>query len=135
MKMQETHRAFFLLLMAVLLTVAACASQQPPLTIVPAKGEAVVAVKAFSFKFEPDTVRAHKGDVLIFQVENMSSTVHTFTVKDPAGLIIRSVFLSAGQTTSAKVDISATGIYEFYCDRPLHSSLGMKGRIVVDQEP
>jgi len=119
----------------VLLMLAACASQQPLVTIGPDKGEAVVGVKASDFKFEPNNMKAYKGDVIVFQIENISGSGHNFTVKDPQGYTVQSVNLPSKETVQVKISLSETGTYEFYCDKPFHSSFGMKGQIVVVQEP
>ncbi len=133
--MQERYQRFCYLFLCLLLTLAACASQQPLVTIGPAKGEAVVEVKASSFRFEPNNIKAYKGDVLVFRIENTSGSEHNFSVKGPDGSIIQSVVLPAGQTTQARIPLTATGTYEFYCDKPFHSGFGLKGQIVVADEP
>lgn len=115
----------------ILLTAVACATQQQQVTI-GRQGEKAIAIKADNFKFEPNNLKAAKGDEIIFRIENVSGAEHDFTVKDPLGNKIKSVDLPSKKTTTVKVEFPKTGTYEFYCDKPLHSSLGMKGRILVE---
>ena len=42
---------------------------------------------------------------------------------------IRSYY--AGQTESGEVTLSQPGVYRFYCAKPMHTTLGMSGRIVA----
>jgi len=115
----------------VLLVLAACASQQPLVTIGPAKGEIILPMKASSFSFEPNNIKAYRGDVVVLKIENISGSGHNFTIKDPQGKTLQDVGLPSKETVTLKVSLSDTGTYEFYCDKPFHSSYGMKGQIVV----
>ncbi len=119
----------------ILLAVAACASQQPLVTIGPAKGEIVLAVKASSFSFEPNNIKAYRGDVIVLKVENISDSGHNFTIKDPQGNALQNVALPSKEIVTVKVPLSEAGTYEFYCDKPFHSGFGMKGQITVNSEP
>ncbi len=119
------------LCLGVLLLAAACATRQPLVTMEPAKGETVLPIRASSFKFEPNNIRAYKGDAIEFRIDNVSGTDHNFTIKDPNGHILKSVTLPSKKTTAVSVDLTEAGVYEFYCDKPFHSTFGMKGRIEV----
>jgi len=121
--------------LGLLLAVAACASQQPLVTIGPSKGETVIEAKASNFKFEPNNIKAYKGDELVFRIENISGTGHNFTIKDPEGHTLQSLPLPPKETTTVKVTLSEGGTYEFYCDKPFHSAFGMKGRVEVVPKP
>ena len=133
--MQKRSKGFIMLWIGVLLTLAACASQQPLVTIGQTKGESVVTVKVSNFRFEPNNFKAYKGDVIAFQIENVSGSGHNFTVKDPQGHTVQDISLPSKETVPVKISLSETGTYEFYCDKPLHSSFGMKGQIIVIQGP
>ena len=61
----------------------------------------------------------------------MSDVGHDFTMKDPQGQIIKSVDLPSKQTVEIKITLSEAGEYDFYCDKPFHSSFGMKGQVEV----
>ena len=133
--MHKRSKRLIVLWVGVLLAVGACATQQSLVTIGPAKGENVITVKASDFKFEPNNIKAYKSNVIIFQIENVSGSVHNFTVKDPQGHTVKSISLPSKEIVQVKISLSETGTYEFYCDKPFHSGFGMKGQIVVIQEP
>jgi uncharacterized cupredoxin-like copper-binding protein len=126
---------FAIVLWLSFLLVAACATQQPLVTIGPEKGEAVIDIKASDFKFEPNDIKAYKVEELVFKIDNVSGTEHNFTIKDPQGKELKSVSLPPKETTTVKVSLQESGDYEFYCDKPFHSTFGMKGRIEVVQAP
>ena len=108
-----------------------CASLQPQVALSEKQGEKVVELKAESFKFEPNNIKAFDGDAVLFRIENSSDSAHNFTIKNPQQQILNSVALPAGKTVEIKVSFAEPGVYEFYCDKPLHSSLGMKGQVEV----
>lgn len=126
---------FAIVLWLSLLLVASCATQQPLVTIGPEKGEAAIDVKASDFKFEPNNIKAFKGEELVFKIDNISGTEHNLTIKDPQGKELKSVSLPPKETTTVKVSLQESGDYEFYCDKPFHSTFGMKGRIEVVPAP
>ncbi len=130
--MGKRSRVFIAVCAVAALAAASCASQQPLVTIGPAKGEIAVTVKASNFKFEPNNLKAYKGDVLVFRIENSSSSGHNFTVKDPQGRTMQNVDLPANETVTVKVNLSEAGTYEFFCDEPFHSTFGMKGQILTE---
>jgi plastocyanin len=110
---------------------SACAGLQKQLTVDHKGKERTVTVKASDFKFEPNNILTHRGDTINFRVENVSGTKHNFTITDPSGAVLQSVDIPAGNTADVVVNFSEAGIYHFYCDRFLHSSLGMKGQVEV----
>jgi plastocyanin len=116
------------LYLAVLL-LAACAGLQPEVTVSPGAGEKVLAVKASSFKFEPNNIKAYTGDVILLKIENVSGSSHNFTIKNPGGQVMQSADLPPGKLTDVSVTLSEKGVYDFYCDKPFHAGFGMKGRI------
>ncbi|HTR44949.1 MAG TPA: plastocyanin/azurin family copper-binding protein [Thermodesulfovibrionales bacterium] len=111
----------------------ACASsQQPQVTLGQAKGEVTLEMKASDFKFEPNNIKAHKGDSIVFRIENISGSGHNFTITAPGGSTLQSVSLPSKETTTVKVPLTEAGTYGFYCDKPMHSGFGMKGSIEVE---
>ena len=70
-----------------------------------------------------------RGDTLVFEIANTSSTTHNFTIKDPGGRIIESVDLPGKKSVSVEIPLPEAGTYEFYCDKPFHPAMGMKGRV------
>lgn len=113
---------------AVAMLTAGCAG---PEAVVTARAERqVVSLNAESFDFTPQVIRTHPGEVIL-DVENVSRMVHNITVKDPAGKILVSRGLPARETVRIAVPLAGVGDYPFYCDKPMHPTLGMKGRIEV----
>ncbi len=109
---------------------AACATvQQKPMVLEP--GEKTLMIKAENFKFEPNLIKAHQGDVLTIKMESGASTEHNLTIKTPQGDTMTSVEIPAKGTVSVTVNLTETGTYHFYCAKPFHSTFGMKGQIEV----
>ena len=113
------------------LLLTGCASLQPQVALSDKETEKVVELKAESFKFGPNNIRAFEGDTVLFRIENSSDSTHNFTITNPQQQTINNVVLPARKTVDIKVSFSEPGIYEFYCDKPLHSSFGMKGQVEV----
>ncbi len=112
----------------VALAVAACAGvQQKPMVL--EAGEKTLAIKVESYKFEPNDIKAHRGDVLTLKLENAAGIEHNLTINTPQGATLARVNIPPNGTVSVKVSLAEAGIYPFYCDKPLHSTLGMKGQI------
>ena len=117
-------------LLIILLWVVACAGvQQKPMVMEP--GEQTLALKVDSFSFEPNSIKARQGSVLTIQGKNVSGMGHNPTIKSPQGNTLVNVNIPAKGTAEAKVNLSEPGIYPFYCDKPFHSTMGMKGQIEV----
>ena len=108
-----------------------CASLQPQVVLSDKESEKVVEMKAGSFKFEPNNIRAFQGDTVLFRIENSSDSTHNFTITNPQQQILKSVALPAKKAVDINVSFAEPGVYEFYCDKPLHSSFGMKGQVEV----
>lgn len=117
------------LCMLSLFLISACGGLQKQVTVSPEEGRKVIAIEASSFKFVPNNIKATQGDEILIKVTNISDSTHNFTLNNPQGLTIKSVDLPAGQTVEISTALSEAGQYEFYCDKPLHPSLGMKGQI------
>lgn len=110
---------------------AGCASLQPQVTSSEKENKQVVELKAESFKFVPNNIRAFEGDTILFRIENSSDSAHNFTVTNPQQQVLKSVDLPAQKAVDIDVSFEGPGIYEFYCDKPLHSLFGMKGQVEV----
>ena len=108
---------------------AGCAARGEPAKLTAAPGKKTVLMTASNFKFDPSVIEALKGDTLVFEITNASSTVHNFTIKDPGGRIIRSVDLPGNEQVSVEIALDEEGAYEFYCDKPFHPAMGMKGHV------
>ena len=117
------------LYLGLLLLLQACGGQQHQVAVSPGEGEKTLVVKASSFTFEPNNIKAFSGDVILLKIENTSGSSHNFTIKDPQGNVLQSTVLPAGKTTDVEIMLPKKGMYDFYCDKPFHSAFGMKGRI------
>jgi plastocyanin len=116
----------------ILFITASCSRVQAPIKPTVAEGDKqVVEMKASSFSFDPNNIEAKQGDTLLIKIRNVSSTAHNLTLKDPKGRIIQSADLPPNETVTMAVELPVAGTYEFYCDKPLHPTLGMKGKIQV----
>jgi uncharacterized cupredoxin-like copper-binding protein len=80
---------------------------------------------------------SNEGHDLSEEGDSQRKTVRRFqeekriTVKDPQGQVIATVNLPAGETIFVEAEFKEPGTYKFYCNKPLHSTLGMNGKIVV----
>ena len=128
--MKNVFRYFYLILILTLLF-SACAGLQRQVTVDHSRKGRTVTMKASNFKFEPNNILTYRGDRIKFEVENVSSSEHNFTITDPAGNVLQSVDIPAGKTVDIAVNFSETGIYHFHCDEFLHSFFGMKGQVEV----
>ena len=88
-------------------------------------------MEAKSFEFRPNILKVDGPGTLPLHIKNVSSMEHNFTLKNPEGEIIKSVNLPEGETVTLEIDLPRPGTYPFYCDRPFHASLGMKGVVKV----
>jgi uncharacterized cupredoxin-like copper-binding protein len=93
--------------------------------------ELVVEMQASSFSFVPNNLKVYTGNDLVFKIRNLSDTNHNFTITGPEGEIIKDVALPANEMTEVKVNFMKSGTYQFYCNKPFHNTLGMKGQAVV----
>lgn len=114
----------------VTMLVVGCAGVQQK-TVVLEPGEKTIVMKVGSFKFEPNDIKVHRGDVLTVKLENSADTEHNITITTPQGATLVSQDIPANGTVSVKVNLAETGTYHFHCDKPFHSTLGMKGQIEV----
>lgn len=118
---------------AILLLLAGCGGRKQAINVTAAApGEKVqVDVKASNFAFDPAVINAQKGQTLVLNVTNVTGEAHNITVKDPSGKVIKEEDIPARQTITVEIPLQTAGVYPLYCDKPLHSTLGMKGRIEV----
>ncbi|HMK43476.1 MAG TPA: cupredoxin domain-containing protein [Dissulfurispiraceae bacterium] len=121
-------RLLFVMFIAIF-ALTACAGLQQQVTVGTAEGEKKIAIQADSFKFTPNNIRAYQGEEISITITNISNAGHNFTINDPKGQLVKSVELPSKQTAEIKITVTDAGEYLFYCDKPLHSSFGMKGRI------
>lgn len=116
--------------LAFLFFCGACAVLQAPLEV-PKSSETrqSIAVTADSFAFRPNNLVATAGSTLILEVENASTATHNLTVETPDGEVLTSVDLPGERAVRIEVPLKSRGMYTFYCDKFMHATLGMRGRI------
>jgi plastocyanin len=122
----------WLIVLAGVLALVGCAGLGTQVTVKsPEEGNSIIHLKASSFNFEPNNIRVLKPGPLTLEVENISGSEHNFTIKDAQGQVLKSFSLPPKKTISEALDLTEPGKYEFYCDKPFHAMLGMKGQIQV----
>jgi uncharacterized cupredoxin-like copper-binding protein len=129
--MQNKFMKSLMICLGLLFVLSACAGLQQQVTVGSVEGAKTIAMEASSFKFTPNNIKGYQGDELTIKITNVSDVGHDFTMKDPQGQIIKSVALPSKQTVEIKITLSEAGEYDFYCDKPFHSSFGMKGQVEV----
>ncbi len=90
------------------LLVSCAGVQQKPVVLAP--GQTLI-IKADSYKFDPNYLQVHQGD-LTMDVKNVSSQNHNVTIKTFEGEVI-SKDLPANSKTNVKINLLRPGIYEF----------------------
>lgn len=126
-------RSKFLLLIMVLITaLAGCGGGSKVQTAAPmSNGGNIVALEVSSYKFSPNEIRVPNPGLLAIEIKNASGSEHNFTVKDARGKVLKDVNIRPHGTVITNLDLTEPGTYNFFCNKFLHYSLGMKGRIVV----
>ena len=114
-----------------MLIIAGCAGRSVGYTVSAGEGEKPVALEVNSFRFEPNAIEAHTGDRLLLQIHNAAGMEHNLTVANPGGKIMLAIDVPAGKTVEGRVSLEQPGAYRFYCDKPLHTSMGMSGTITA----
>lgn len=113
------------------LAFSACAKKpQPQVPAGPGPGtQKTVTMQASSYDFKPNNIQAAQGDTLVFTIANTAGKKHNFTINDPQGNMLQSVELPPNKTTTVQIVLNEPGIYHFFCNKPFHESLGMKGQL------
>jgi len=122
---------YLVLFFSALCVLAACAGLQQQVTVAPGESEKVVTMEAGNFTFTPNNIKTYQGSVIVFKISNVSESNHNFTIKDPEDKMLRSVDLPPKKTVEVKITFSKLGKYNYDCDKPFHSSFGMKGQVEV----
>jgi uncharacterized cupredoxin-like copper-binding protein len=131
--MNSLHKHLLaVVVIGILFTTGSCARLQAPVKPTAAEGgKQVVDMKASNFSFDPNNIEAKPGETLLFKITNLSSIAHNLTIKDPKGQIMQTADLPPNETVTMAVALPEAGTYQFYCNKPLHATLGMKGEIQV----
>jgi uncharacterized cupredoxin-like copper-binding protein len=102
----------------------------------------VVAVELANFDFTPSTVEMVHGQGYVLRLTNISDGGHDFAApaffaaaridpEDARAIDDGQVEVAGGQTVVIRLTAPSPGIYRVRCTHFLHSTFGMKGRIVV----
>ncbi len=123
-----------LVILVVIAAIAGCAGRAAQTAAPMSSGGSMIEIEAHGFKFSPNKIRVENRGLLAIEIKNVSGSEKNFTLKDPRGKVLMSRNISAGGSVIVNVELPDTGIYKFYCDKTLHSALGMKGQIVVGRQ-
>ena len=118
--------------LGIALLLLGCAGPTTVVTAPTGPGEKVIEIRATSFNFEPNIIRARQGDRLVLVVENAAGMEHNITIRNPGDEVLLSRDLPKHETARIEVFLPERGNYSFYCDKPMHPGLGMKGRLEVE---
>lgn len=94
----------------------------------------VLSIEAGRLYFWPNEIRVNKPGPVRLEINNVSGSRQNFTLQDPEWNTLENIELPAGKTTSIDLKLNQPGIYQFYCNKALHSLLGMNGQIYVEQQ-
>ena len=92
-----------------------------------ADGARRIEVKARSFAFDPDEIRATEGEKLAI-VLTSTDILHDFTIDE----LDAHVLAKAGKTETGGFTATEAGRFDFYCSVPGHRRAGMEGTLVVE---
>lgn len=123
-----------IVLVALLIALPGAAQQAPP--------PATVAVRLSSFDFSPETLRLRAGVPVLLRLENDGGGGHNFSAPQffaaariepgSAGLVRRGAVEVPSNSVREVRLVPAAGRYRLRCTHTLHTTFGMKGRIIVE---
>ena len=107
--------------------------------LAPAQPARVVEVELSSFDFDPDTIRLRAGEPVTLRLINRGDGGHNFVARDffaaasgvSGPVVDGAVELDGGETADVRL-VPVRGRYRLRCTHAFHSTLGMRGRIVVE---
>lgn len=122
---------------ALIVSLVGCTNQQSSINRVRQSGAATAATVAGvqqvtvtaddHYRFAPDTITVHPGQVRIILINKGTGAPHNLLVTGfPADFV---PLASAGQTTTATFTAPAPGRYQFVCT--IHVAQGQTGTLVV----
>jgi plastocyanin len=129
---------------SLLLAVAAAAALPSSGMAVPSDWAraAPVHVDLSSFKFSPGTIHMKAGQPVLLHLVNTSSGGHDFTAREffaaasvrpaDAAKLRKGAIALRGHQSAEIALVPKAGRYPLRCGHSFHSTLGMKGTIVVD---
>ena len=89
----------------------------------------VVNVGGGSFTFEPNVIRAKKGET-IRVVFSANDLMHDFVIDD---LNVGTELTQAGETSEVEFTADEAGEFEFYCSVGNHRAQGMVGTLIIEE--
>ena len=102
----------------------------------------VIAIELDSFEFTPSTIAMTHGQSYVLRLTNVSDGDHDFAAprffdaariapQDSSAVAEGRVEVPGRETVSIRLTAPARGTYRIRCTHFMHSTFGMKGRIVV----
>lgn len=82
-----------------------------------------------SFYFNPNEIKAKKGDTVVINFSN-DGGMHNFTIDE---FNAHTKTVKTGETDSISFVVDKTGSFEYYCSVGQHRSMGQKGLLVVEE--
>ena len=107
-----------------------------------ARPPTVIELRLSEFRFAPADIDLTHGQTYLLRLTNDGKRDHDLSAKaffqtaalGPGGAAKvdnGDIDVPEGQTVEVELTPASPGTYEMHCTRPMHSMLGMKGRIVV----
>jgi plastocyanin len=102
----------------------------------------VISVQLSEFRYSPAEIDLDHGQSYILRVTNTGKRAHDLSAKaffqavtiapaDAAVVQGGMIEVAPGEMASVTLTTTTAGTYEMHCTHPLHSMLGMSGKIVV----
>ncbi|MGA3115108.1 MAG: cupredoxin domain-containing protein [Syntrophobacteraceae bacterium] len=130
--MRPDSKGSVFVILVVIAALAGCAGGGKVQTAAPmGSGGSMITIEAGNYKFSPNEIHVEKPGLVAVEVKNVSHSVHNFTLKDLRGKILKSVDPRPGGSVIFNVELPEPGVYKFYCNMTFHSTLGMRGKIIV----
>jgi plastocyanin len=92
-----------------------------------------IEITATDYHFAPSEIFAKPGDALVITLTNKGQKAHNIRFDLPGGKTQLNSNLAPGQTGTLSFTAPGPGIYSFDCPVDLHSTMGMKGRLIVEK--
>jgi plastocyanin len=90
-------------------------------------GEKDFTVSGSSYKFEPATLTAFKGDKVKITFKNSGGN-HDFVIDE---YNVRTKIIPSGQEATVEFTADKTGTFDYYCSVANHRAMGMQGTLTV----
>lgn len=102
----------------------------------------VITVQLSEFSYSPMTIELNRGQAYVLRLANGGERAHDLSARaffrtvslapaSAAAVHNGDVEVDAGESADVALTPDKAGAYEMHCTHPLHSMLGMKGKIIV----